>query len=243
MDIQQLINSLTPENLAELNAALAQQQNKIPVYTYSQMTFKILSDLFKIRHYVKLEIFDAWFNDTIDLNTDDKQFLSNLILQHEILIDSYKEEDLKVKFITPILNRIQFLDFDIPFRDFYEEPLTYTTEHFVLTGTTDFIVAKGLEFPIKPYFFIQEFKKSIKYDDPRPQLIAEMIAAIELNQCQEMKGAYIVGALWHFIIVEKIETQQYQYAISRLFNATNIIDLQHIYKNLLFIKKEIYAAC
>jgi hypothetical protein len=54
-----------------------------------------------------------------------------------------------------------------------------------------------------------------------------------------MKGAYIVGAVWHFVILEKIGTNKYQYFISKLFNATNIEDLKSIYQNLLFVKNEI----
>ncbi len=241
MDIKYLIEHLTPDNLDEINKAFASKKNKIPVYSYSQITFKILKKLFDIKQNATHDAFEKWFNNNIDLSSDDVQFLIDLISKHESLIDSYKEEDLKVKFITPLLNRIQFLDMDIPFRDFYEEPLTYKTENFILTGITDFLIAKGLEFPDEPYFFIQEFKKSIKNDDPRPQLLAELVSAVELNQFSSIKGAYIVGAVWHFVILEKIETHKYQYFISKLFNATNMEDLKLIYQNLLFIKNEIIA--
>ncbi|RKZ85140.1 MAG: hypothetical protein DRR19_16795 [Candidatus Parabeggiatoa sp. nov. 1] len=239
MDIQNLIDNLTPESLEKINDAFAKKQNKIPTYYYSQITFKDLKKLFDIKNHTNFDIFDIWFNNNIELKSDDVQFLIDLIRNHEILIDSYKEEDLKVKFITPILNRIQFLDLNIPFRDFYEEQLTYKTDHFILTGVTDFLISKGLEFPDEPYFFIQEFKKSIKNDDPRPQLLAELISAVELNHFSSMKGAYIVGAVWHFVILEKIGTNKYQYFISKLFNATNIEDLKSIYQNLLFVKNEI----
>ncbi len=239
MDIQNLIDNLTPESLDKINEAFAKKQNKIPTYYYSQITFKDLKKLFDIKNHTNFDIFDIWFNNNIELKSDDVQFLIDLIRNHEILIDSYKEEDLKVKFITPILNRIQFLDLNIPFRDFYEEQLTYKTDHFILTGVTDFLISKGLEFPDEPYFFIQEFKNSIKNDDPRPQLLAELISAVELNHFSSMKGAYIVGAVWHFVILEKIGTNKYQYFISKLFNATNIEDLKSIYQNLLFVKNEI----
>jgi len=239
MDIQNLIDNLTPESLKQINEAFAKKPNKIPTYSYSQITFKDLKKLFEIKNNKAQDIFDEWFNNNIELKPDDIKFLSDLIESNEFLIDSYKEEDLKVKFITPILNRIKFLDFIIPFRDFYEEPLIYKTDHFILSGTTDFLIAKGLEFAEEPYFFIQEFKKSIKNDDPRPQLLAELISAVELNNFISMKGAYIVGAIWHFVILEKMDTNQYQYFISKLFNATNIKDLKSIYQNLLFVKSKI----
>jgi hypothetical protein len=239
MNIQSFIDNLTPESLEQINKAFAKKQNKIPTYSYSQITFKDLKALFDIKNNTTANRFDKWFNNNIALQPNDIQFLIDLIENNEFLIDSYKEEDLKVKFITPILNRIKFLDLNIPYRDFYEEQLTYKTDHFILTGVTDFLISKGLEFPDEPYFFIQEFKKSIKNDDPRPQLLAELISAVELNNFHLMKGAYIVGAIWHFVILEKISTNKYQYFISKIFNATNIEDLKLIYQNLLFIKNEI----
>ncbi len=240
MDIQSLIDNLTPESLEQINKAFAKKQNKIPTYSYSQISFKELQKLVKIKNNKASDRFESWFNNNIELKPEDIDFLNDLIENNEFLIESYKEEDLKVKFITPILNRIKFLDLSIPFRDFYEESLTYKTENFIFNGTTDFLISKGLEFPEEPYFFIQEFKKSIKNDDPRPQLLAELISAVELNKFNSMKGAYIVGAIWHFVILEKIGTNQYQYFISKLFNSTNIEDLKSIYQNLIFVKNKIF---
>ena len=92
-----------------------------------------------------------------------------------------KESDLKVKFIAPILNRIDFRDVDKEIRDFYEEKMTYKTDKFILTGTPDFLISKGLEYSEKPYFFIQEFKRGKDSSHPESQLLAELIAGVELN--------------------------------------------------------------
>jgi hypothetical protein len=54
-------------------------------------------------------------------------------------------------------------------------------------------VSKGLEYSKKPYFFIQKFKKSIRNDDPRTQLLAELIAAVELNSFKKIKGAFVIN--------------------------------------------------
>ena len=157
------------KKIEELKAELSklQVQEDIPIYSFSQMTFDKLHKLFNMKVNITQRIFDSWFNNNIQLNKNDVEFCTDLINDNSFLIESYKEEDLKVKFITPILNRVKFIDTDIPFRDFYEEKITYKTDTFILTGKTDFLVAKGLEFSEKPYFFIQEFKKSIKNDDPQ----------------------------------------------------------------------------
>jgi hypothetical protein len=224
---------------AELAKFKAQEVKDIPIYLFSQMRFDKLHQLFNLKINVTQGIFDNWFNNNIQLNKSDIKFFTDLINDNSFLIESYKEEDLKVKFITPILNRVKFIDTEILFRDFYEEKITYKTDQFILTGQTDFLVAKGLEFSEKPYFFIQEFKKSIKNDNPRPQLLAELIAAIELNNFTLMRGAYIVGAIWNFVILKKIAKHQYHYFVSRSFDSTDLEKLKGIYKNLLFVKNEI----
>jgi hypothetical protein len=215
------------------------KQEEIPTYTFGNISFKDLENLVSLKKKISTFAFNDWFETEIQISHEDTIFFENLIRENDFLIESYNEEELKVKFIAPILNQVKFTNIEHEIRDFYEQQLTYKTEKFILTGTTDFLVSKGLEYSKTPYFFIQEFKKSIKNDDPRPQLLAELISAIELNQFKTMKGAYIVGAVWHFVILEKIATHQYQYFISKLFNATNIEDLKSIYQNLLFVKHEI----
>jgi hypothetical protein len=157
------------------------------------------------------------------------------------LIETYSEEDLKVNFLVPILNKIRFKSYDKKIRDFYELPMIYKTSQFILNGTVDFVVSEGLVESKKPYFFIQEFKKSEEYGNPRPQLLAELISAVELNDWRLIKGAYIIGEIWHFVILEKLARHQYQYFISPIFDSTRIEDLKAIYKNRLFVKNEILA--
>ncbi len=54
-----------------------------------------------------------------------------------------------------------------------------------------------------------------------------------------IKGAYIVGAIWNFVILEKVGKDKYRYFVSQNFDATKIDDIENIYKNLIFIKDEI----
>ena len=115
----------------------------------------------------------------------------------------------------------------------------YETENFILNGITDFVISKGLFYSEKPYFFIQEFKRAEDYSNPRPQLLAELISAVELNSWKTIKGAYIIGENWNFVILNRLERHKYEYFVSRTFNSTNFEDLKGIYKNLLFVKEEI----
>jgi len=209
------------------------------VYSFSKITDNELRDLVDIQKELDRDKFLNWFSNNIDISQELKEFFHQLVLENRDLIYDYSEEDLKVNLIVPILNRVKFKSFDNKFRAFYELQLKYEAEEFIFSGTTDFVVSKGLVRSIKPYFFIQEFKKGRVNSDPEPQLLAELIAGVELNNERVIKGAYIVGAIWNFVILEKLEKNRYQYFVSENFDSTKIEDLKAIYKNLLFIKDEI----
>ena len=69
-----------------------------------------------------------------------------------------------MRFLSPILRLVNFKT--KYFRDFYDEKLTYKTDKFILNGEVDFIISSGLRKAKKPYFFIQEFKRSEEYGNP-----------------------------------------------------------------------------
>ncbi len=154
-------------------------------------------------------------------------------------MDDYKKESLKAHFVIPILNKVDFLLPKYNYSGLYEERLLYETDKFIFNGTTDFTFAKGLVEAEKSYFFIQEFKRNDYNSFPRPQLLAELISAVELNNWTTMKGAYIKGINWNFVILEKLGKDTYQYFVSKAYNSVNIEELQNIFKNLLFIKEEV----
>jgi hypothetical protein len=59
------------------------------------------------------------------------------------LIKVYNEEDLKVHFIAPILNKIDYKSFKHKIRDFYEETLVYETQQFILSGNPPYLLAQN----------------------------------------------------------------------------------------------------
>ncbi|KOR31804.1 hypothetical protein TI05_11300 [Achromatium sp. WMS3] len=213
--------------------------DQIPTYQYSKIRDIELKKLFNIEKNLDESIFDEWLNNQISIDDTIERFFQELIADNRSLIPSYSEEDLKINFIAPILSKVKFTSYAKKIRPFYELPLSYQTAHFKLSGTADFVVSEGLVESTKPYFFIQEFKRNEDYSNPRPQLLAELISAVELNNWQFIKGAYIIGSIWNFAILEKLDTNKYQYFISQNFDASKIDELTLIYKNLLFVKNEI----
>ena len=223
----------------EVNLLKGKDENQIPTYQYSKIRDTELKKLFEIKQKLDDHAFDEWFNHPIEIDDSVKVFLTDLIKKNKFLVERYYEEDLKIYLISPLLNQIDFLNRDKEIRGFYELPMSYATDKFILNGTVDFVVSEGLVESKKPYFFIQELKRSEDYGNPRPQLLAELISAVELNDWKFIKGAYIIGGIWHFAILEKLNTNKYQYFISQNFDSTKIEDLKLIYKNLLFVKNEI----
>jgi len=211
----------------------------IPTYSFSKITNNELRNLVDIQKEINSNKFLDWFSNKIKISQELEEFFYQLILENIDLIYDYNEEDLKVNVIIPILNKIKFKSFDNKFRDFYELQLRYETKEFIFSGTTDFVVSKGLIRSTKPYFFIQEFKKGQINAYPEPQLLAELISAVELNNQKSIRGAYIVGAIWNFVILEKLGENKYQYFVSANFDSTKIEDLKDIYRNLIFVKNEI----
>lgn len=91
-------------------------------------------------------------------------------------------------------------------------------------GCVDFMLAKGKQKPIQPYFFIHEYKQESKKgsSDPKGQLLSELLTAQHRNENKfPLYGCYVVGRNWFFVILNGN-----QYAVSDAFVASQ----QHIYK-------------
>jgi hypothetical protein len=139
----------------EVNILKGKNENKIPTYQYSKITDAELKKLFEIKQKLDDHIFDEWFNYPIEIDSSTEVFLTDLIAKNKFLVERYHEEDLKVYYIIPLLNKIDFLLKDKEIRGFYELPMSYATDQFILNGTCDFVVSQGLVESKKPYFFIQ----------------------------------------------------------------------------------------
>jgi len=222
-----------------LNKLEGKNEDGIPTFNYSSIKFSDLNSLVDIKLKIDEIKFDYWFNNNINIDDNTISFFEKLIEKTKPLMKYYKEEDLKLHFLGHLFGKVDFTSYENNFRDFYNEKLTYKTDKFIFNGETDFILSEGLINSEKPYFFIQEFKKGKVSTDPEPQLLAELISAVELNNWNIIKGAYIVGSIWNFVILEKLGKDKYQYFVSDNFDSSKIEDLKSIYKNLVFIKNDI----
>jgi len=233
------MSSELENRILELENELKKLKEGKKSFGFSSVTDEVLETLFTVERIDDKSKFDNWFNNNLEIDSKTVDTLKNLIEREENFIFDYQEEDLKVYFIAPILNLVDFRLPEKKIRGFYEQRLNYSNSRGTLNGTVDFVVAKGRKTAIKPLFFIQEFKQKVGGSDPEPQLVAELISAVEINSWKEIKGAFIIGNDWKFIILEKVAENSYRYFVSKHFDSIKIDDLKAIFKNLLFVKDEI----
>ena len=210
------------------------ENQEIKSYNFSNVKFSDLEEIVDIKVVDNDAKFDEWFETPYNLEDTETLFFEKLIQKHKTYISFYKEEDLKAKFIIPILNLVDFMVATV--RDWYDGTFSGTLNGVKFKGFTDFMVASGTENPRKPYFFIQEFKPSVPDKDPRIQLLAELLVATEKNKTTIMRGGYIIGQYWKFIILEKLAENKFEYVISKSFDSLDLEDLKQIYIILQAVK-------
>ena len=206
------------------------------LYIFSDISYEILKK--KILNIVQVRnenIFHDWFNFDYKIDKSNEKFLTNLIVNNKYNIDFYSEFQLQLYFIIPLLHKIYF--YGNNYREWFQEEISAVINNNKLKGVLDFMVASGTDEPEKPYFFIQEFKKSAPIPKhPRGQLLAQMACAIEKNKTINMRGAYNIGKYWNFVVLEKISPSKYQYHESESFDVLKINDLKKIFKILKAVK-------
>lgn len=155
--------------------------------------------------------------------------------------DLWNEEDMKIFFIAPIL---QIIDFYKPkkYRAFMEATFQANlvdaqNNPCTLRGRVEMVVATGKQDPQTPFFFLNEYKAQIKVvSDPKGQLLSAMVAAQAKNNGKNLPiyGLYNIGQNWFFVILVGKE-----YTVSRQFDATDKDDLQQIINMLQYVKAHI----
>ncbi len=204
-------------------------------YVFSEINYDILYEITGFQLVRDRSIFKEWFDFEFDIDKYDEDFLIKLIKANEYNINDYLEKQLLGHFISPLLNRVYF--YSDSFREWFQPEISGTINGYKISGRLDFMVASGIRRPETPYFFIQEFKRSIpRSKSPLEQLLAQMAVAMENNKTKQMRGAYNIGKLWAFVIIKKLKDDKYEYYESESFNCIKIKELKKIYVYLQAVK-------
>jgi hypothetical protein len=140
-------------------------------------------------------------------------------------IEGWSEEDLKMKFLSDILD-LGLLTEDDKAISYFDKIISATVEGIKLTVKSDFMLAKGImNIHKEPYFHFQEYKPN---KNPHGDSMAQLIEAFLIGQTKNTKpiplyGVEIVGAIWRFVIMDGKE-----YCVSEAFESIKREDLLKI---------------
>jgi hypothetical protein len=195
---------------------------------------------FNIERVYQLDLMDEWLKKDRTTPVEWLPFFTRIKDELAKKVEYLNEEELKVHYLVPILDLINFDDFG-RYRTFLGRQLSAEKNGFSLNGEVDFMVATGKLSPEKPFFFLHEYKQELKRDnDPKGQLLIAMLVAQTLNKDEKpIYGCYIVGRLVFLVIYTGDK-----YCVSKAFDMTgdDIYDLVVVLqKSKEMIIKEIDA--
>jgi hypothetical protein len=155
-------------------------------------------------------------------------------------IESWSTDEHKFMFISPFFSLVDFVS--EKYKVFMQRPLSikYDNNTKITKGLVEFMLAKGIQIPRQPHFFLHEYKPEKRRDnDPLGQLLIAMVAAQKLNQDDKpIYGIYVNGRNWFIVILD-----DKTYSVSNPFVATDE-DIYDLFAVLLYIKEimeEIYS--
>ncbi len=205
-------------------------------YLFSSINYEILSTIADFELCDRKDNFDDWFNYDYKINQEEEIFLKALIKKEEKYFKYYLEQQLKSRFIVPLLRQVDF--YNDKFKDWYDYEISAIVNKHRLSGSPVLMIATGTIRPKKPYFFFQEFKKSKSESNPDFQVLTEMAVGIEKNKINLLRGAYNIGQFWNFLILEKVKDGKYNYYESESLDCLKINDLKQIFINLQAVKQK-----
>jgi hypothetical protein len=157
-----------------------------------------------------------------ELNIPEQYSFDKYLTRAQRQITGWNEEDLKMKFISPILELGNLMDGDTVLA-YFDRIISATVEGIRLTVKSDFMLAKGILDVFKtPYFHFQEYKP---YKHPSGDSMAQLLEAFLIAQEKNkngkpMYGVDIMGTNWQFVVMDGKD-----YCISPIFNSIDRADL------------------
>jgi len=171
-------------------------------------------------------LMQEWLDVEMPILTTFEQTLFDITYDKGVQkIAGWSEEDLKMKFITHILD-LGHLNDEGRLIGFFDKLIWATVEGIKLSVKSDFMMATGvLETYQKPFFHFQEYKPN---KNPTGDSMAQLLEAFLIGQTKNEKpiplyGVEIIGKHWTFVVMEGK-----QYCISKSFSAIEKDDLLKI---------------
>jgi hypothetical protein len=181
---------------------------------------------FNIEKQAECATLDNWLDVSGTLTPTELELLDTVRKEMKLVGRDWNEEELKMNFVA-IVFYVAKLNVPKKIQFFYERRLTGEVDGIAISVKVDGMLATptNANRPKKPYFFLQEFKRSLGDDhDPEGQMLAAMILSQELNKdVKPLYGCWLQGKVWNFTTLIGRD-----YCVSRLYDATDMEDVQQI---------------
>ena len=181
-----------------------------------------------------------WFDvETPNFDTFEQTLFDRKLFEAQENLAGWSEEDLKMKFITHIVD-LGHLVGGNGIVTYFDKTISATVEGTKLKVKSDFMVAKGiLDFFSHPYFHFQEYKpnKNPSGDSMAQLLEAFLIAQQKNKNNKPLYGIEVIGKHWTFVVMEGKE-----YCSSKSYDSLDKDDLLKIiavlrkFKHILFTR-------
>lgn len=171
----------------------------------------------------KTPLLEEWIDVEIPQFNESEQYIfERVLMRGQKSLVAWSEEDLKMKFISPIIE-LGNLNDDENIIGYFDKTISATVEGIPLIVKSDFMLAKGILNVFEtPYFHFQEYKPQLNPSgEPMAQLLeAFLITQVKNNNNMPLYGVEIIGKQWTFVIMEGKE-----YCISKAYDAVDRSDL------------------
>lgn len=215
--------------------------------SFKDCTLDQLDDLFGLAQIEDKDckLLERWLALANQMDVSDFEEKSILKLQKPLKWGgtSWNEFELESKFISPLIMEVEFDDRQISY--FLERYFKATIGGYELSGTVDGVIATGFRNPKIPFFCMSEYKKSMdNAGRADAQALAAMLVAREMNENDKpIYGLYIVGLIWHFMVLEDNQyciSKGYKSEDEEVFTIFKLLKaLKHIIKTELLQKEVI----
>jgi len=203
-------------------------------YLFRKCTLTQLDKLFGLQQVFSSAVLDQWLAMDMPLESKEKVALEDLQAMLKLNVYGWNDHEFSMLFIGPLFSLINFTQ-PYRFNLFSQRKIGAVIDgiqgKIELSGEPDGIIATGYREPDVPMFAFSEYKKQRDPDgDPAGQALAAMLTGQTLNDNQHpVYGAYVVGSVWHFMVLENR-----RYMISQNYSAMNdeIFDILRIFKGL-----------
>ena len=207
---------------------------------FKDWLYEEVGDTFGLKEMATHPELDKLKNVTLPKNHPLRQDIEVLRVLLQKYINSWNEDEYKFMFISRFIGLAEYVSTN--YKVFTQRPLSvkYDNDTKITEGLVEFMLAKGIQTPRKPHFFLHEYKPEKRRDnDPLGQLLIAMVAAQKMNQDNKpIYGIYVNGRNWFIVILDNNV-----YSVSNPYVATDedIFDLFAVLLHFKDIMEEIYS--